>query len=101
MCTLLDDSSVHIAWDNPTNTLRNSFTYIIHVTLVSTGKSVAEQTVPAAIGDAPFVIFDLHHYTCEEVELSVYIFNSNESISQVVTVPACRLSSQHIQEYNI
>ena len=100
MCTLLDDSSVHITWDNPTNTLRNSFTYIIYATLVSTGKRVAENTVLAAIGDAPFITFDLHQYTCEEVELSVYIFNSNESISQVVTVPACRLP-YHIQEYNI
>ena len=93
MCTLLDDSSVHITWNNPTNILRDSFTYTIYVTLVSTGKRVANKTVPAAIGDVPSVTFDLHQYTCEEVELSVYIFNTNKSISQVVTVPACRLLS--------
>lgn len=100
-CTILSNSSVHIKWDNPTNTLRDSFTYVIDATLVSTGERVAEKTVPAAIDNVPFVTLDLIQYTCEEVEVLVYIFNSNESISQVVTVPACELTQYISYKYNI
>lgn len=93
MCDVLDGSTVHISWDNPANTLRNSFTYVVEATVVSTGEIVAEKIVPFAIQDTPFIAFHLNQYTCEEVKCKVHIFNSNESVSRVIKLPACKLGT--------
>ena len=85
-----DDSVLHVNWDNPNNTLRDSFTYVVSATVVETGEMVEEpRTIAFAVDITPHVDIDLNQYTCEEVNISIHIFNSNESISQVVTPLAC------------
>ena len=37
------DSSIN--WDNPTNTLSSSFTYVVSVVLVTTRETIDQQTV--------------------------------------------------------
>ena len=85
-----DDSVLHVSWDNPTNTLRDSFTYVVSVTVVSTGEMVEQpRTIAFGVHSTPHVDLQLSQYTCEQVNISIHIFNSNESISRVVTPPAC------------
>ena len=86
-----EDSAVHIEWDNPTNILRGSFTYVVSATVVSTGETVEQYRTTIAFGadSKPHVDFELRQYACEQVNISIHIFNSNESISRVVTPPAC------------
>ena len=83
-----DGSVLHISWDNPTNTLRDSFAYVVSVTVMSTGEMV-EKHIAFGLHSTPHVDFQLSQYTCKQVNISIHIFNSNESISRVVTPPAC------------
>ena len=90
-----DDSVLHVDWDNPQNTLRDSFTYVVSATVVEIGEMVEEpRTIAFAVNITPHVDIDLNQYTCEEVNISIHIFNSNESISQVVTPLACTFMSR-------
>jgi hypothetical protein len=84
-----NDSVLHVSWDNPTNTLRDSFTYVVSVTVVSTGEMVEQpRTIAFGVHSTPHLDFQLSQYACEQVNISVHIFHSNASISRVVTPPA-------------
>ena len=89
-----DDSVLHVIWDNPKNTLRDSFIYVVSATVVKTGEMVEEpRTIAFAIDTIPHIDIELIHYTCEQVNISIHVCNSNEGISQVVTPPACTFAS--------
>ena len=81
-----NDSVLHISWDNPTNTLRDSFTYVVSV---NTEEMVEQTTIAFKVHGTPHVDLQLSRYTCRQVNISIHIFNSNESVSRVVTPPAC------------
>ena len=94
LCEIHDDSILHVSWDNPTNTLRDTFTYVVSATVVRTGEMVEQPTTIAFDVDSkPHVDLQLSHYACEQVNISIHIFNSNESISRVVTPPACMFAA--------
>ena len=85
-----NDSVLHVSWDNPTNTLRDPFIYVVSVTVVSTGEMVEQpRTIAFGVHSTPHLDFQLSQYACEQVNISVHIFHSNASISRVVTPPAC------------
>ena len=86
----LEDSTVLITWQQPLNTLRDSFTYVVIATVVSSGVTI-EIEKAFAIDDTPLVEFDLKAYSCEEVKFTISIFNRNRNISLVRTLPACEL----------
>ena len=96
MCEIHDDSVLHVSWENPTNTLRDTFTYVVSATVVRTGEMVEQpscRTIAFGVDSKPHVDFQLSQYACEQVNISIHIFNSNESISRVVTPPSCMFAA--------
>ena len=94
MFEIHSDYVLHVSWDNPTNTLSGSFTYVVSATVVSTGEMVEQpRTIAFGADSKPHVDYQLHQYVCEQVNISIHIFNSNESISRVVTPPACMFAA--------
>ena len=83
-----DSVSLAISWNNPTNTLSSYFAYVIDAVLVDTGESVGEQVIVVPKGGTPVVVLNMDHYICENVNISVQIFNSREIISKLITIPA-------------
>ena len=92
MLALSDESiSLVIGWNNPRYSPYSYFAYVVSAVLVSSGEAVAQETVVVAKGSWPLVEFSLHQYTCEEVNISVQVFNSNKSISKLTHIPAREL----------
>jgi hypothetical protein len=83
-----NDSSVSISWENPTNTQSESFSYDVSAVVVGTGEMVALEQVVVSEHDTPVKKLYLGQYVCEQVNISVLIFNTAESISKIVNVPA-------------
>ena len=85
------NSIIVISWDNPTNTLSSSFTYVVSVVLVTTGETIDQQTVVVTKESAPSAKFySLEQYTCDKLNFSIHIFNTVGSIWSIITLPECK-----------
>ena len=83
-----------ITWENPTNTLQNSFTYTINVKVNSSGVIIVEELNAYTREQVPSMKFDIkqqewQEHACEKIVLTVTIFNSNQIISREGRIPAC------------
>ena len=89
-----DNTIFRVSWDSPTENIL----YVVSATVVSTGEVVEQPRIVAfEVDSKPHVDFQLSKYTCEQVNISIHIFNSNESMARVVTPSACTFtcSTEH------
>lgn len=87
-----DKSNIAMNWSNPSNTLSDQFVYMVRAQLVSSGELVAEETVVITKDSVPTVELSLSQYICQQINITIEIFNTNISISKVVAPPACELT---------
>ena len=85
------NSIIVISWDNPTNTLSSSFTYVVSVVLVTTEETIDQQTVVVTKESSPSAKFySLEQYTCYKLNFSIHIFNTVGNIWSIITLPECK-----------
>ena len=78
------NSIIVINWDNPTNTLSSSFTYVVSVVLVTTGETIDQQTVVVTKESAPSAKFySLEQYTLVTNLTSLFIYSTQLGVSGV------------------
>ena len=87
---LANSSTITISWENPTNTLSDSFKYIVSVIKMTTEEIVKETMVVFIKNSMPVATTSiLRQYTCEKLNISVRIIDNFGSIYEVVTLPKC------------
>lgn len=86
----MDSNIVKISWGNPSYSPCNYFVYVVSVVETVSEERVKEETIVVARNTTPHVVFNAGDYLCQELKVSVQIFNTHVAISKLIQLPICK-----------